>query len=181
MVQYLTKTDLRSQAGPINEQATILRKAADRSPASATFLSHSSKDEDLLPGVVTLLERHGAAVYIDKKDEALPPFTSSETADLLRGRIQQCKKFILLTTKNSKDSRWVPWELGLADGHKRPSNVAILPGTDGATDLAWTEQEYLGCYNRIVYGKIQNRPEACFMVYNHRTKTATELREWLGS
>ena len=78
MVDYLTKETLRRQAGPLNEQATVVRKAQDRSPAGATFLSHSTKDADLIPGVIALLERHGAVVYVDKKDETLPPFTSRE-------------------------------------------------------------------------------------------------------
>lgn len=179
MVDYITTASLRAQAGPINEQATLVRKAEQRSPSGSTFLSHSTKDADLLPAVIRLLERHGALVYVDKKDESLPPYTSRETAQVLRERIQQSRKFILFTTKNSKDSRWVPWELGVADGHRRPPNVAILPGVDTAGERAWAEQEYLGVYDRIVHGKIKGRVDPCFMVYNQERNTATELGSWL--
>lgn len=179
MVDYITTASLRAQAGPVNEQANVVRKAEQRSPEGSTFLSHSTKDAELLPAVIRLLERHGAQVYVDKKDESLPPYTSRETAQVLRERIQQSRKFILFTTKNSKGSRWVPWELGVADGYRRPPNVAILPGVDTATEKEWAEQEYLGVYDRIVHGRIQGRAEDCYMVFNQERNTARELGEWL--
>lgn len=181
MVDYITRDDIRGSSGPLHEQATILRKAAARSPQGSTFLSHSSKDAELLPGVITILERHGASVYVDKKDETLPPTTSRTTASILRGRIRQCKKFIILTTKNSKDSRWMPWELGLADGYKATDNVAIFPGLDTATDHSWTEREYLGIYDRIVYGQFKGQERSVFMVWNQDTNAGTELSVWLRS
>lgn len=179
MVDYITKDELRGAAGSINEQSTIVRRAQERSPSGSAFLSHSTKDADLLPGVIALLERHGAVVYVDKKDEALPPYTSRQTARILRDRIRQSRKFILLTTKNSKDSRWMPWELGLADGYKNPSNTAILPGLDKKYEMTWTEQEYLGVYDRIVYGQIKGYQRPVFMVWNQEKNTATELSAWL--
>ncbi|MCZ8158319.1 MAG: toll/interleukin-1 receptor domain-containing protein [Rhizobiaceae bacterium] len=179
MVEYLTRADLLANIGTISEQASVVRKAEAQSPLGATFLSHSSKDIDLLPGVIRILERHGAVVYVDKKDENLPPYTSRETAIGLRDRIKKSKKFVLLTTKNSKDSRWVPWELGLADGYKTPENAAILPSLDSATDKAWTEREYLGVYNRIVYGSLQGQSGPVYMVWNQDRNEATELSAWL--
>jgi hypothetical protein len=179
MVEYITRDTLRKSAGTINEQASIIRKAQARSPQGSAFLSHSSKDVDLLPGVIAILERHGAIVYVDKKDESLPPTTSRETATILRGRIRQSNKFLLLTTVNSKDSRWMPWELGLADGYKSPTNTAIFPGVDSAGDHTWSEREYLGIYDRVVYGRLKGHPSPVFMVYNQEKDWATELSAWL--
>lgn len=135
MVDYITTASLRAQAGPINEQASVVRKAEQRSPAGSTFLSHSTRDAELLPAVIRLLERHGAQVYVDKKDESLPPYTSRGTAQILRERIQQSRKFILFTTVNSKGSRWVPWELGVADGY-RTLERALLAARDAHADVA---------------------------------------------
>jgi hypothetical protein len=105
---------------------SLVEKAESRSPTHATFLSHSSKDKDILPGVIRILSNHRADVYVDKKDATLPPYTNRETAAKLRTRINACKKFVLLASSNIKDSKWVPWELGLADGFKTPRNVALL-------------------------------------------------------
>ncbi|WP_029077507.1 toll/interleukin-1 receptor domain-containing protein [Bradyrhizobium sp. th.b2] len=179
MVEYITRDTLRSTGGTLTEQASVLRKAQARSPQGSTFLSHSSKDIDILPGVIAILERHGATVYVDKKDDSLPPTTSRDTATILRGRIRQSRKFLLLTTTNSKDSRWMPWELGLADGYKSPTNTAIFPGVDSATERTWAEREYLGIYDRVVYGDLQGQPRPVFMVYNQEKHTATELSVWL--
>ncbi|CCD95368.1 conserved hypothetical protein [Bradyrhizobium sp. ORS 375] len=179
MVEYLTRDAIRRSAGPMTETAAVIRKAASRAAAGSSFLSHSSADIDLLPGAIKILEDHGAQVYIDKKDDRLPPTTNRDTAAALRDRIQQSKKFILLTTINSKDSRWVPWELGLADGYRRVPNIAIFPGVDSVNDRTWAEREYLGVYDRIVFGSHQNYPRPIYMVWNQATNTGTELAAWL--
>lgn len=117
MIEYVTRSDFLEFAANLNEneQASVRKTAEDRSPEGATFLSHSSNDQELVVGAVRLPTGHGATVYIDKKDPALPPYTSKETAIGLKKRIRQSRKFVLLASKNSKDSRWVPWELGIAD------------------------------------------------------------------
>lgn len=180
MVEYITPSRLRARARfAINEEASIVRKAQQRAPASSTFLSHSTKDSAILPEVIKLLEDHGASVYVDKKDPALPPITSRVTASTLRDRLRQSRKFILLTSPNSKDSRWMPWELGLADGYRSPQNVAILPTPETAQERAWSEQEYLGIYDRIVYGALQGQAKEVYMVWNQEENSAIELSAWL--
>jgi hypothetical protein len=181
VVEYATRADLRSLASELrlNEQASIQKSAEERSPAGATFLSHSSKDQELVVGTVRLLTVHGANVYIDKKDTALPPYTSKKTAIGLKKRIQQSSKFILLASENSKDSRWVPWELGIADQAKGLSRVAVLPAVENQGDRAWSNWEYLGLYNRIVWGKLKGRDKPVWMVLDEKKSRARELSEWL--
>ena len=130
--------------------------------------------------MIRLLEGHGARVYVDKKDSSLPPFTSRDTATALRTRIGQCRKFVLFATKTSKDSRWIPWELGIADGVKRASNTAVLPGVDTSSDIAWAEREYLGVYDRIVWGGLRGKTREVWMVLDQERFEAVELSEWLA-
>jgi hypothetical protein len=183
LAQYVTIDDFRrfNSDISINERAFVEAKARQRSPNGSTFLSHSSQDAEFLPGIIELLENHGGEVYIDKKDTALPPYTSRETAQILRGRIAECKKFILLATTNSKDSKWMPWELGIADGLKHQQCTAILPGVDSRFDTSWTEQEYLGIYDRIVWGSLKGYSSEVWMVLNQEKNTATTLSKWLRS
>lgn len=182
MIQYPTLSLLRRFGNEVlaEEQATLLRKSQERSPTGSTFLSHSTQDTEYLPGVISLLEGHGGSVYVDKKDEKLPPTTSRETAAILRSRIFACRKFVLFATKNSKDSRWMPWELGIADGIKGTSRLAILPGLDSATDTSWTTQEYLGLYDRVVWGDLGDEPGRVWMVLNQEKNTAITLAMWLS-
>jgi len=126
-----------------------------------------------------LLTGHGATVYIDKKDPALPPYTNKATAIGLKTRIQQSNKFVLLASKNSKESRWVPWELGIADQAKGLSRVAILPTVETQTDAKWSSWEYLGLYDRIVWGDLEGEGKRVWMVLDERKNTATKLSLWL--
>ena len=53
----------------------------------STFLSHSSKDDDLVIGATRVLENHGARVYVDEVDPVMPPYTTEETANRLKRRM----------------------------------------------------------------------------------------------
>lgn len=183
MVEYITRAEFRNLASQISfaEQATLRESAEGRSPQGATFLSHSSKDDELVTGAIRVLQGHGATVYVDKKDPTLPPYTNKETASKLKTRIKQTRKFVLLATKNSKESKWVPWELGLADGYKGLERIALFPAVEQPHDTAWTSWEYLGLYDRIVWGKMNGRNKELWMVYDERKNSATPLTDWLKS
>jgi hypothetical protein len=129
MSDYITRADILREAGPLHEQASTIRRTASQSAQGAVFLSHSTLDEELLDGVIRILERHGADVYTDKTDLSLPPVTSRETAATLKARIKLSRKFIVLTSEKSKSSRWVPWELGLADGFLNPKKCSCFPNS----------------------------------------------------
>lgn len=143
------------------------------------FLSHSSLDKDALPKAIAFLKNFGANVYIDKADKELPQKTSSETGRKLKQRIAECPKFIVLVTANSKNSRWIPWELGIADEKKTLHNVALLPDVENQTNAEWLEQEYLGLYPRIVNTNFVHQTAPVWMVRNHHLNEGTELKKWL--
>lgn len=177
MISYTTFDDIHRINKGLNEQ-TLIAKASEKQ-FKTIFLAHSSKDSELLPAVITILENHGGKVYIDKKDPRLPDKVNTETAEILRDTIRYSNKMVVLVSSNTKDSKWVPWELGLGDGIKYPANVALFPIVDKSYETAWTEQEYLGLYNRIIWGKFKGKEKAEWLVYNHRTNGADRLSEWL--
>jgi len=182
VVEFVTRDELRSFAAErsITEQASIRKSASERPLSGATFLSHSSNDDDLVVGATIVLEGHGAKVYVDKIDPEMPPYTSDKTAALLKDRIRQTKRFVLLASPNSKESRWVPWELGIADGYKTINKIALFPSSDRSSDMSWAEWEYLGLYQRIVWGKIRGNEKSLWLVWNHRNNTAEPLSKWLA-
>ena len=181
MPEFVTRAELRNFAAnrTLEERASIRKSASERPLEGSTFLSHSTKDDDLVIGATIVLENHGAKVYTDKIDPEMPPYTSEKTADLLKSRIRQTKRFVLLTSPNSKESKWVPWELGIADGYKDFSHTALFPSADSATDMTWASWEYLGLYRRIVWGGLDGYDKSVWMVWNHITNTPTELGKWL--
>lgn len=91
------------------------------------FLSHSIHDADIVLGAKQLLEEKGNTVYVDWIDD--PALDRSrvctETADVLRLRMQHCTSLVYLHSSNSGQSKWMPWELGYFDGFN--GNVAIFP------------------------------------------------------
>lgn len=181
MISYITKDELRSFAANISlsEQAAIRKRASSGNLEGATFLSHSSKDKELVVGAIKVLEGHGAKVYIDEIDPEMPPYTTDETANLLKKRIGQTKRFVLLASPNSKDSRWVPWELGIADGYKGIPKIALFPAADRSNETSWASWEYLGLYNRIVWGDLEGYKDRVWMVLDEKRNVATELAAWL--
>ncbi len=182
MAVYVTREELRSYAAdlPINEQASLQKSIQSRAPSGSTFLSHSSKDEDLVIGATRVLEGHGGRVYVDEVDPEMPPYTNEQTAALLKERIAQSKRFVLLASPNSKESKWVPWELGIADGAKGLDCIALFPAADSPYEKAWASWEYLGLYRRIMWGKMQGRPKELWMVVDEKANAATPLSDWLS-
>ena len=158
----------------------MLEAKAHSLPGKTVFLSHSSKDNDLVPGAVLVLENHGGQVYVDNRDPSLPDSDCVAIAAHLRSVIKQTRKFVMLATPRSKDSKWIPWELGLGDGIHGAYEVALFPSAESWSEQAWAGQEYLGLYRRIVYGDHQSYPgKQIWMVYDHRTHPAVPLQDWL--
>lgn len=180
LVEYVTRDRLRylslQEAGA---GQTRLAKAHNRSPAGATFLSHSSEDNDVMPAVVAILEGEGATVYLDNQDDRLKGKDVKDIASSLRTTINSSKKFILFASPNVKNSKWVPWELGLADGYKGSRNVALFPSPNNAYERSWAEQEYLGIYDRIAWGTIEGEQKEKWLVWNYTNNSAVHLSHWL--
>jgi hypothetical protein len=53
------------------------------------------------------------------------------------------------------------------------------PGVDTVTGTRWAEQEYLGLYDRIVWGDLLGHEKKIWVVLNQNANTTTELSEWL--
>lgn len=179
MMRIATYSDLKSALSKTALSESVILQRAQSSQNKSTFLSHSSKDKPILPGIITLLENHGSSVYVDDGDQRLPKTPSKVTAAILRDTICKLPKFVVLVTPNSKDSRWVPWELGLGDAYKTPRHVAVFPAAAETSQDEWVKQEYLGLYGRVVYGDLQGQPNPCWFVYDPLENTGTQLRTWL--
>lgn len=135
------------------------------------FLSHSHKDKDLIKPAIAFLRSHGVKVYVDWLDDGMPDTVSGDTAKKLKDRIKQQKKFLVLITENSKDSRWVPWELGYADSSKGIDNIAAFPVANHAD---FTHNEYLDIYPKVIV------LEGSWKIYQADPPGITDIATWLG-
>ncbi len=141
------------------------------------FLSHSHDDidNDYVKKVIVLLRRVGVRVYIDSQDSSMPPFTNAETATRIKQAIKDNKKFVLLATNSSINSKWCNWELGFGDAYKYISNIALFPLTESSG--LWDGTEYLRIYPRIQ--ESDNQQENYDVVFPDGTKKT--LVNWLTS
>ncbi len=179
MAYFATFDDLR-RFGKELRTDVLLEEASRTKTGKTVFLSHSTEDKEHLPAVISILKNHGGRVYVDSEDDRLPNSPNRETADILRETVRSCHRFVLFVTTNSKNSRWIPWELGLADGEKGEWPVALFPTAEKSNEQTWAETEYLGLYQRIVWGKIKDvMKDDGWIVLNHEKNEAVTLGRWL--
>jgi hypothetical protein len=152
-MSFITREELegyRPALALANESAASVRaKAATFSTNSSRitiFLSHSHKDKDLIIPALGFLQSHGVEIYVDWMDAGMPDVVSGETAKQIKDRIKQHRKFLVLVTENSKESRWVPWELGYADSTRGMEHIAVFPV---AEKYDFAQNEYMKIYPRI--------------------------------
>lgn len=148
-------TVLKKSAERVIEEARVV--ASTRS-AFDIFLSHSIQDKELVIGTQRVLERSGKSVYVDWLVDPNLDRTkvSGATADKLRTRMRQCKSLMFLYSRNSKSSRWMPWELGYFDGYN--GNVAILPIIPDGGTLDFGNEEYLQLYPKVDFVNLSTTP-----------------------
>lgn len=144
--QYLRE----SMASKILDNADIYQKSEMALKKEFDiFLSHSTKDKELVVGTKLILEDLGYSVYVDwiedhKMDRSK---VSKKTAEILQKRMQKCKSLFYAFSTNSSESKWMPWECGYFDGIKN-GKVAVLPISKNS-NKSFNGAEYLGLYYYI--------------------------------
>lgn len=113
---------------------------------STVFLCHSHKDEQLVKGLVVILQEAGWQVYVDWADSSMPDVPTRQTAETIKQKIEDLDYFLFLATANSMASKWCPWEIGYADGKKHIDSILVLPTADRLTTHG---SEYLQLYRRV--------------------------------
>ena len=141
--QYLRE----SMASKILDNSDIYQKSeTGLNKEFDIFLSHSTRDKELVVGTKLILEDLGYSVYVDwiedpKMDRSK---VSKKTAEILQKRMQKCKSLFYAFSTNSNESKWMPWECGYFDGIKN-GKVAVLP-ISANSDKSFKGTEYLGLY-----------------------------------
>lgn len=146
---YITESALRrfsTERFAFNEE--ILLSKSPEPGVKSIFLSHSHKDRDLALGLQKLLVKaYRQKVFIDWQDSNMPRETNRETATLIKEKIKNLDFFMVLATQSALQSRWVPWEIGVADSRKAIDRIGIIPVADDSGK--WDGNEYLQLYQRI--------------------------------
>jgi hypothetical protein len=146
---YLSEGELRRRSGyrQFSESARQVFKSRPDLAEKSVFLSHSHKDRDLVEGLKDTIAQYGYSLYIDWEDSGLPQIADRQTAETIKRRIAELDYFWVLATSNAVTSRWVPWEIGIADSLDN-AKVFIIPVTD--QNSSFKGNEYLQLYKRLI-------------------------------
>ena len=90
--------------------------------AYKVFISYSTKDFPVVEHVRTLLQHSSVEVFV--AEYSVAPGKSLPIEIITA--IKNCNLFILLWSENSKESEWVPQEIGIATSDKKPILPVVL-------------------------------------------------------
>lgn len=150
-------------------------RVTDSTKTYYIFLSHSSKDMELIAGLKLILNDLGYTVYVDWNDEKLDPNNvTPETAAVLRERMKQCRSLIYAFSENASNSKWMPWELGYFDALKK-SRVAVLPISQTAK-YSYKGSEFIGVYYVVHVAPSSSGKDA---IWIHNGDDYVNFKFWL--
>lgn len=110
------------------------------------FLSHTRADREQAEQLAEQLRTAGLSVYLDVDDEALSRLHGRELAERLKNILSRSRLLLFVFSARSTESRWMPWELGLA--HGVVGRVLLWP-LNAAAGRAAARQEYLKLYEQV--------------------------------
>lgn len=76
------------------------------------FISHKDSDSALAKRVAGRVRYNGLDTYLDTIDDVLIK-DGPDLADHLLRRMSECDQLIAVVSEQTKDSWWVPWEIGV--------------------------------------------------------------------
>lgn len=154
---YYTEAHFRNYRENLNEnQRNFSAKARnDLNTIFDIFISYNFNDKTIIRGVYNELTEMGFKVYVDFiVDSNLDRSSVTlQTAQTIRRRLENSKSLIYAQSPSAAMSRWMPWELGVVDGHTK--RCAVLPILANSTDL-YGKQEYLKLYPVIKPGTMNS-------------------------
>lgn len=132
---------------PILEQRTFSAedKKAPLSKVFDIFLSYNIANQVAVIAIYHVLRAKGLSVYLDciVDPDLDRNDTTKKTAQLLRTRLEHSKSLLYAQSPSAGQSNWMPWELGVVDGHTH--KCLIMPVTSDAKQVT-PRREYLSLY-----------------------------------
>lgn len=155
-MEFLTESYFRREASRIElfEQRSFSDRARRDTSATAkfdVFLSYNIADIEVVKNIFYVLTKLGLKVYLDcvvdldmKRSE-----TDKQTAERIHNRLMNSKSLLYAQSPSAGQSNWMPWELGVVDGHT--GKCFIMPVTNDARQVT-PRREYLAIYPYVKLG-----------------------------
>lgn len=153
-MRYFSEQRLRDTGETVLLERLANIKTAAFQAKVTVFLSHSHSDRPIVKGLIRYLDSLGVSIYVDWNDSTMPRVTSRETAAKLKTRIRASNLFMVLATRNALNSKWVPWEVGIADQMKGESAVSVIAVADPSGRFEGAE--YMQLYQMVAFPDVGN-------------------------
>ena len=115
------------------------------------FLSYNIADIEVVMNIFYVLSKKGLKVYLDcvvdpdmKRSE-----TDKQTAERIHNRLMNSNSLLYAQSPSAAQSNWMPWELGVVDGHTH--KCFVMPVTKDAQQVT-PRREYLPLYTYVKLG-----------------------------
>jgi hypothetical protein len=98
----------------------LLEKRASANASDCVFISYSRRDKDGARIVAAMIKDLGIDIYFDENDKALQLADEmgnhEKVVECIENGIAHSTVLLGIITENTKDSWWVPYEIGSANG-----------------------------------------------------------------
>lgn len=116
--------------------------------ANCVFISHKSEDIEIAKQIADLLQAEGVDVYLDVNDSGLQIATKEGNADEIVKCIEKAlmvnTDILVLVTDKTKESWWVPYEVGFAKMGKKSIASLLLKNVSEFPDYLKIEKKLNG-------------------------------------
>ena len=90
------------------------------------FISYKHVDQAAADQVALRLQQEGVEIFLDKLNENQ---NGLEISEYLKGHLRTCTDLIVVIPSETKQSWWVPWEIGVASGQDSPMATFVSENT----------------------------------------------------
>ena len=88
------------------------------------FISHQKKDAKIARSIADYFLNAGIDVYVDEYDNSINRNNPWSVVTAIKKGIQHSNYMLCLITPNTKESQWVPWEVGY--GYDNTTEIGLI-------------------------------------------------------
>ena len=138
------------------------------------FLSHKNEDSEIASSIAYRLRTfHNVDCYLDVFDPHASK-TGDDLGDYLRRILEECTELMAVVSQTTKESWWVPWEIGVAQEKQRP--ITTFAGGQCVLPTYLKKWPYLKSETQLdVYIRVAKETHSIVEQYRY-SKTAAALQ-----
>lgn len=150
------------------------------------FISHQQKDSQLASKILTELKSQSVEAYLDLFDDNLI-FDSRALTEHLKDIVRHCSDILVVMSNYTKNSWWVPFEIGIAANQDLPTVTFLLdsvvlpeyldywPRLKKISDIA----TYVSTRKQVMREEVRKNLDSSVESFSHRRSMTEQFYEKL--